>query len=104
LYEIIDSEILKDEIIKTPKIKKRIEKGESIKKKLRNEIETTTNNFFSDVVKKSDATSIRMQKALHLVVTLQQSEARNRITYLHLVVTLQQSEARNRRCHRRIQI
>jgi len=64
LYEIIDSEILKEEVIKTPKIKKRIEKGESIKKKLRNDIETTTNNFFSNVVKNSDPTTIRMQKAI----------------------------------------
>ena len=64
LFEIIDSEILKDEIIKSPKIKKRIEKGESIKKELRKEIETTTNKFFSDVIKNSDSTSIRMQKAI----------------------------------------
>ncbi len=64
LFEIIDSEILKNEIIKPPKIKKRIEKGESIKKELRKEIETTTNKFFSDVIKNSDSTSIRMQKAI----------------------------------------
>jgi len=64
LFEIIDSEILKEEVIKTPKIKKRIEKGESIKKKLRDLIEKTTNTFFSDVIKNSDATSIRMQKAI----------------------------------------
>ena len=64
LFEIIDSEILKDEIIKTPKIKKRIEKGDSIKKELRNEIDTTTTKFFSDVIRNSDSTSIRMQKAI----------------------------------------
>ena len=64
LFEIIDSEILKDEIIKTPKIKKRIEKGDLIKKELRNEIDTTTTKFFSDVIRNSDSTSIRMQKAI----------------------------------------
>ena len=64
LFEIIDSEILKEEVIKSPKIKKRIEKGESIKKELRNQIETTVNKFFSDVIKNSDSTSIRMQKAI----------------------------------------
>jgi len=64
LFEIIDSEILKDEVIKSPKIKKRIEKGESIKKELRASIEKTTNTFFSDVIKNSDTTSIRMQKAI----------------------------------------
>ena len=64
LFEIIDSEILQDEVIKTPKIKKRIEIGQAIKKKLRDSIEKTTNTFFSDVIKNSDATSIRMQKAI----------------------------------------
>jgi len=64
LFEIICSEILKEEVIKSPKIKKRIEKGESIKKELRNSIETTTNKFFSHVIKNSDTTSIRMQKAI----------------------------------------
>ena len=64
LFEILDSEILQDEVIKTPKIKKRIEIGQAIKKKLRASIEKTTNTFFSDVIKNSDATSIRMQKAI----------------------------------------
>ena len=64
MFEIIDSEILQDEVIKTPKIKKRIEIGQAIKKKLRDSIEKTTNTFFSDVIKNSDATSIRMQKAI----------------------------------------
>ena len=64
LFEIIDSEILKEEVIKSPKIKKRIEKGEAIKKELRDSIEKTTNTFFSDVIKNSDTTSIRMQKAV----------------------------------------
>ncbi|MFX1448784.1 MAG: hypothetical protein ACFFCG_11730 [Promethearchaeota archaeon] len=64
LFEIIDSEILKEEVIKSPKIKKRIERGESIKKELRTEIEVIINKFFSNVVKNSDTTSIRMQKAI----------------------------------------
>ena len=55
---------MKEEVIKSPKIKKRIEKGQSIKKELNNQIETTTNKFFSDVIKNSDSTSIRMQKAI----------------------------------------
>jgi hypothetical protein len=64
LFEIIDSEILKEEVIKSPAVKQRIEKGESFKKELRADIEVTTNTFFSDVIKNSDATSIRMQKAI----------------------------------------
>ncbi len=64
LFEIIDSEILKEEVIKSPKIQKRIDNGQAIKKQLRNSIEKTTNTFFSDVIRNSDATSIRMQKAI----------------------------------------
>jgi len=64
LFEIIDSEILKEEVIKSTKSKKRIEKGDSIKKELRELIENTANTFFSDVIKNSDSTSIRMQKAI----------------------------------------
>jgi len=64
LFEIIDSEILKEEVIKSPNIKKRIKEGAKIKEELRTEIEIITNKFFSDVVKNSDTTSIRMQKAI----------------------------------------
>ena len=64
LFEIIDSEILKEELIKSPKSKERIENGQAIKKQLRASIEKTTRTFFSDVIKNSDATSIRMQKAI----------------------------------------
>jgi hypothetical protein len=64
LFEIIDSEILKEEVIKSPKIKKRIEKGELIKNELKDAIESATNEFFSNVITNSDSTSIRMQKAI----------------------------------------
>jgi hypothetical protein len=64
LFEIIDSVILKDEVIKSPKIKKRIEEGETIKEELKADIEETTKKFFSDVIQNSDTTSIRMQKAI----------------------------------------
>lgn len=64
LFKIIDSEILKEELIKSPKIKKRIESGQAIKKELRDLIEKTTNTFFSNVIRNSDTTSIKMQKAI----------------------------------------
>ena len=64
LFEIIGSEILTEEVIKSPKIKKRIENGQVIKKQLRDSIEKTTNTFYSDVIRNSEATSIRMQKAI----------------------------------------
>ena len=64
LFEIIDSEILRDEVIKSPKVKERIKQGKVIKEQLRDSIEKTTNTFFSDVIRNSDTTSIRMQKAI----------------------------------------
>jgi hypothetical protein len=64
LFEIIESEILKDEIIKSPKIKKVIEKGETIKKDLREVIEGVTTDFFSNAIKRADLNSIKMQKAI----------------------------------------
>ena len=64
IFQIIESEILKDDVIKSPKTKKIIEAGDKIKKQLRELIDTTTDHFFSTVIKKADASSIRMQKAI----------------------------------------
>lgn len=64
IYEIIESEILKDEIIKSPKILKKIETGDSLKKELRKVIEGVTTNFFSNAIKRADPNSIKMQKAI----------------------------------------
>jgi len=64
IFEIIESEILKDDVIKTPKTKKIIEVGDKIKNQLRELIDNTTDNFFSTVIKQADASSIRMQKAI----------------------------------------
>jgi hypothetical protein len=64
IFQIIESEILKDDVIKSPKTKKIIEKGDKIKKQLREIIDQTTDHFFSTVIKKADDSSIRMQKAI----------------------------------------
>jgi len=64
LFEIIESEIGKDEIIKSPKIKKMIENGNIIKEELRELIHKICTNFFSSVIKESDSSSIKMQKAI----------------------------------------
>ena len=64
IFEIIESEILKDDVIKSPKTKKIIEEGDKIKNQLRELIDRTTNHFFSTVIKQADASSIRMQKAI----------------------------------------
>ena len=64
IFQIIESEILKDDVIKSPKTKKVIEAGDKIKSQLREMIDDTTDHFFSTVIKKADASSIRMQKAI----------------------------------------
>ncbi|MFW9937808.1 MAG: hypothetical protein ACFFD5_09170 [Candidatus Thorarchaeota archaeon] len=64
MYEIIQAEILGDQVIKSPETKKIIEKGNKIKAELMDLIEKTSEHFFSDVIKQSDTTSIKMQKAI----------------------------------------
>jgi len=65
LFEIIECEIAKDAVIKTPKIKQHIENGTKIKVLLRQLIETHTKQYFERVLKKqSDADSIKKQKAI----------------------------------------
>lgn len=64
MYEIIQAEVLRDEVIKSPETKKIIEKGNKIKAELMDLIDKTSNHFFSSVIKQSDTTSIRMQKAI----------------------------------------
>jgi hypothetical protein len=64
LFEMIEADIAKDEVIKTPQIKKKIEKGEELTKKLWELIGKTIDDYFSDVVKQTDTASIKQQKAI----------------------------------------
>jgi len=64
MYEIIQAEILRDQVIKSPETKKIIEKGNKIKAELMDLIDKTSEHFFSNVIKQSDTTSIKMQKAI----------------------------------------
>ncbi|MBD3340587.1 MAG: hypothetical protein GF353_15880 [Candidatus Lokiarchaeota archaeon] len=64
LFELIEAEIAKEEIIKTPKVKQKIQKGKEIKKDLRNLLATVSNEYFSNAIKKTDPSSIKQQKAL----------------------------------------
>jgi hypothetical protein len=64
LFEIIESEIVKDAVIKSPKVEKLIEKGDKIKKELRDLIENLANKYFSSAIKQADTTSMKMQKAI----------------------------------------
>lgn len=64
LYKIIESEIAKEEIIKSDKIIEIIKIGEEVKQKLKNLIANTCKDFFSSVIKEDDKNSIELQKAI----------------------------------------
>lgn len=64
LFEVIESEIAKEEVIKTAKVKKIIEKGTKIHDDLRDLIAKIINDYFSAVVKHTDIKSINQQKAI----------------------------------------
>ncbi len=65
LYEVIESEILKDDIIKTQKMHERIDKGKKLKVFLRELIDKTIKDYFSRILKKtSDTLSMKTKKAI----------------------------------------
>jgi hypothetical protein len=64
LFEIIESEIASDNIVKSPKMDKIIEKGTAIKKDLIDCVDKTCRHFFDKAVSKLDNSSIKMQKAI----------------------------------------
>lgn len=64
LFKIIQSEIAKEEVIKTEKIKEIIKQGTEVQGKLRDLIGKTVDNYFSTVVHEIDIKSINQQKAI----------------------------------------
>lgn len=65
LFEIIESEIAAENIIKTQKIQDRIDEGKKMKVFLRELIDKTIKYYFSKIIKKkSDSPSIKTQKAI----------------------------------------
>ncbi len=64
LYHVIESEIAKEKIIKTPEIKKIIDKGDIIKERMKDIVLVTCKHYFSSVIKKNNIKSIKQQKAL----------------------------------------
>ncbi len=64
-YEVIESEIAADEVIKTPKIQERITKGTKIKVFIRELIDKVVKEYFSSVIqKKSESPSLKTQRAI----------------------------------------
>jgi len=63
LYHIIDSEMIRSDIIKTSVNLETINKGETLKKKMLKMIESACKEFFESVIGQTDATSIKLQKA-----------------------------------------
>lgn len=64
LYEVIECEVARDEVIKTPKIKKCIEQGQETKEDINENIRETCRKYFSTVIKETDSSSMRKQKAI----------------------------------------
>jgi len=64
-YEVIESEIARDEIIKTPKIQERITEGTKTKVFIRELIDNVVREYFSAVIqKKSGSSSLKTQRAI----------------------------------------
>ncbi|MBY8979119.1 MAG: hypothetical protein KGD72_01905 [Candidatus Lokiarchaeota archaeon] len=64
LYYVIESEIAKLEVIKTEKIINKIKKGDQIKEEIKVLINLTCEEYFSSVIKQTDTTSFKLQKAI----------------------------------------
>lgn len=65
LFEVIESEILKDDIIKTLKMQERIDEGKKLKVFMRELIDKTIKDYFSRILKKKSGTlSIKTKKAI----------------------------------------
>ncbi|MFW9873462.1 MAG: hypothetical protein ACFFG0_10185 [Candidatus Thorarchaeota archaeon] len=64
-FEVIESEIASEIVIKTPKVQERITKGNKIKVFMRELIDNTTKNYFYNVIqKKAESPSFKTQKAI----------------------------------------
>ena len=64
LYQVIESEIAKLEVIKTAKLINKIKKGDQIKEEIKAIINLTCEDYFSSVIKQTDETSFKLQKAI----------------------------------------
>ncbi|MFX0009030.1 MAG: hypothetical protein ACFE9R_01840 [Candidatus Hermodarchaeota archaeon] len=67
-YKLIESEIAKLEIIKSRTVLELIEKGEKIKEEIRQLITSVCKSYFSSVIRQTDATSIKLQKAISYMI------------------------------------
>ncbi|MBY9018334.1 MAG: hypothetical protein KGD66_05830, partial [Candidatus Lokiarchaeota archaeon] len=68
LYMIIESEITKFEVMKTPDMIETIRRGDQLKETLLNEFKEICTEYFSYVIKILDNTKINSQKALSLLM------------------------------------
>lgn len=64
-YEVIESEIARETVIKTPKIQEYIKKGKKIKFFMRELIDKTVKEYFSNVIqKRAESPSLKTQRAI----------------------------------------
>ena len=64
LFKVIEYEVVKDQVIKTPNVKKIIEEGMKIKEDLNSLVHKISDNYFSRALKQADTPSIKQQKAI----------------------------------------
>ena len=64
-YEVIESEIARETLIKTPKIEEHINKGNKVKVFMRELIDKTVKKYFSNVIqKRTESPSLKTQRAI----------------------------------------
>jgi len=64
IYHLIEAEIAKLDVIKTPKTEELIQKGEALKKRIKALIYNTCSQYFQLVIKQTDSTTFKIQKAI----------------------------------------
>ena len=67
-YEVIESEIARETVIKTPKIQEHIKKGKKIKFFMRELIDKTVKEYFSNAIqKRAESPSLKTQRAISYI-------------------------------------
>lgn len=64
IYQLIEAEIAKLEVIKTTKTKELIQKGGALKKRIKALIYNTCSQYFQSVIRQTDSTTLKIQKAI----------------------------------------
>ncbi|MFX1409430.1 MAG: hypothetical protein ACFFA6_03700 [Promethearchaeota archaeon] len=64
IHQLIEAEIAKLDVIKFPKKEELIQKGETLKKRIKALIYNTCSQYFQSVIRQTDSTTLKIQKAI----------------------------------------